>query len=195
MQLNLRQAHELQTRINSTVKELQDEMELNVDLFYEGEPAGVLSDMTNRAMSDLETIQKLLVLKAQIRGNVAKKNAQAGIDERLSQIACLQRMIEVYERAMGRGMRQDLYAVKERLASRREAHKANPDNGDRYSCSDSFNVDVFDKKDHAEMKSRIKRFRKEIREMNEQVLQLNVNTYVTIEEGAQVALLGDLDLN
>ena len=195
MQLNLRQAHELQTRINSTVKELQDEMELNVDLFYEGEPAGVLSDMTNRAMSDLETIQKLLVLKAQIRGKVAKKNAQAGIDERLSQIACLQRMIEVYERAMGRGMRQDLYAVKERLASRREAHKANPDNGDRYSCSDSFNVDVFDKKDHAEMKSRIKRFRKEIREMNEQVLQLNVNTYVTIEEGAQVALLGDLDLN
>ena len=195
MQLNLRQAHELQTRINSTVKELQDDMELNVDLFYEGEPAGVLSDMTNRAMSDLETIQKLLVLKAQIRGKVAKKNAQAGIDERLSQIACLQRMIEVYERAMGRGMRQDLYAVKERLASRREAHKANPDNGDRYSCSDSFNVDVFDKKDHAEMKSRIKRFRKEIREMNEQVLQLNVNTYVTIEEGAQVALLGDLDLN
>ena len=195
MQLNLRQAHELQTRINSTVKELQDEMETNVDLFYEGEPAGVLSDMTNRAMSDLETIQKLLVLKAQIRGKVAKKNAQAGIAERLSQIACLQRMIEVYERAMGRGMRQDLYAVKERLASRREAHKANPDNGDRYSCSDSFNVDVFDKKDHAEMKSRIKRFRKEIREMNEQVLQLNVNTYVTIEEGAQVALLGDLDLN
>ena len=195
MQLNLRQAHELQTRINSTVKELQDEMELNVDLFYEGEPAGVLSDMTNRAMSDLETIQKLLVLKAQIRGKVAKKNAQAGIDERLSQIACLQRMIEVYERAMGRGMRQDLYAVKERLASRREAHKANPDNGDRYSCSDSFNVDVFDKKDHAEMKSRIKRFRKEIREMNEQVLVLNVNTYVTIEEGPQVALIGDLDLN
>ena len=195
MQLNLRQAHELQTRINSTVKELQDEMELNVDLFYEGEPAGVLSDMTNRAMSDLETIQKLLVLKAQIRGKVAKKNAQAGIDERLSQIACLQRMIEVYDRAMGRGMRQDLFAVKERLASRREAHKANPDNSDRYSCSDSFNVDVFDKKDHAEMKSRIKRFRKEIREMNEQVLQLNVNTYVTIEEGAQVALLGDLDLN
>ena len=195
MQLNLRQAHELQTRINSTVKELQDEMELNVDLFYEGEPAGVLSDMTNRAMSDLETIQKLLVLKAQIRGKVAKKNAQAGIDERLSQIACLQRMIEVYDRAMGRGMRQDLFAVKERVASRREAHKANPDNSDRYSCSDSFNVDVFDKKDHAEMKSRIKRFRKEIREMNEQVLQLNVNTYVTIEEGAQVALLGDLDLN
>ena len=195
MQLNLRQAHELQTRINSTVKELQDDMELNVDLFYEGEPAGVLSDMTNRAMSDLETIQKLLVLKAQIRGKVAKKNAQAGIDERLSQIACLQRMIEVYDRAMGRGMRQDLFAVKERLASRREAHKANPDNSDRYSCSDSFNVDVFDKKDHAEMKSRIKRFRKEIREMNEQVLQLNVNTYVTIEEGAQVALLGDLDLN
>ena len=37
MQLNLRQAHELQTRINSTVKELQDEMELNVDLFYEGD--------------------------------------------------------------------------------------------------------------------------------------------------------------
>jgi len=195
MQLNLRQAHELQTRINSTVKELQDEMELNVDLFYEGDPVGVLSNMTNKAMGDLETIQKLLVLKAQIRGKVAKKNAQAGIDERLSQIACLQRMIEVYERAMGRGMRQDLHAVKERLASRREAHKANPDNGDRYSCSDSFNVDVFDKKDHAEMKSRIKRFRKEIREMNEQVLVLNVNTYVTIEEGPQVALIGDLDLN
>ena len=195
MQLNLRQAHELQTRINSTVKELQDEMELNVDLFYEGDPVGVLSNMTNKAMGDLETIQKLLVLKAQIRGKVAKKNAQAGIDERLSQIACLQRMIEVYERAMGRGMRQDLHAVKERLASRREAHKANPDNSDRYSCSDSFNVDVFDKKDHAEMKSRIKRFRKEIREMNEQVLVLNVNTYVTIEEGPQVALIGDLDLN
>ena len=195
MQLNLRQAHELQTRINSTVKELQDEMELNVDLFYEAEPAGVLSNMTNKAFADLETIQKLLVLKAQIRAKVAKKNAQAGIDERLSQIACLQRMIEVYERAMGRGMRQDLYAIKERLASRREAHKANPDNGDRYSCSDSFNVDVFDKKDHAEMKSRIKRFRKEIREMNEQVLVLNVNTYVTIEEGPQVALIGDLDLN
>ena len=45
------------------------------------------------------------------------------------------------------------------------------------------------------MKSRIKRFRKEIREMNEQVLVLNVNTYVTIEEGPQVALIGDLDLN
>ena len=195
MQLNLRQAHELQTRINSTVKELQDEMELNVDLFYEGEPAGVLSNMTNKAFADLETIQKLLMIKAELRTKVAKKNAQAGIDERLSQIASLQRMIEAYERVMGRGMRQDLFAVKERLESRREAHKANPDNGDRYSCSDSFNVDVFDKKDHAEMKSRIKRFRKEIREMNEQVLVLNVNTYVTIEEGAQVALLGDLDLN
>ena len=195
MQLNLRQAHELQTRINSTVKELQDEMELNVDLFYEGEPAGVLSNMTNKAFADLETIQKLLMIKAELRTKVAEKNAQVGIDQRLSQIACLQRMIEAYERVMGRGMRQDLFAVKERLASRREAHKANPDNGDRYSCSDSFNVDVFDKKDHAEMKSRIKRFRKEIREMNEQVLVLNVNTYVTIEEGAQVALLGDLDLN
>ncbi len=195
MQLNLRQAHELQTRINSTVKELQDEMELNVDLFYEGDPVGVLSNMTNKAMSDLESIQKLLMIKSELRGKVSKKNAQAGIDQRLSQIACLQRMIEVYERAMGRGMRQDLHAVKERLASRREAHKVNPDNMDRYSCSDSFNVDVFDKKDHAEIKSRIKNFRREIREINEQVLQLNVNTYVTIDDGAQVALLGDLDLN
>ena len=113
MQLNLRQAHELQTRINSTVKELQDEMDLNVDLFYEGEPAGVLSNMTNKAFADLETIQKLLMIKAELRTKVAKKNAQAGIDERLSQIASLQRMIEAYERVMGRGMRQDLFAVKE----------------------------------------------------------------------------------
>ena len=193
MQLNLRQAHELQTRINSSVKELQDEMELNVDLFYEGDPVGVLSNMTNRAMSDLETIQKLLMIKSELRGKVARKNAQAGIDDRLSQIACLQRLIEVYERAMGRGMRNDLHAVKERLASRREAHKANPDNGDRYSCSDSFNVDVFDKKDHAEMRSRIKRFRREIRDTQEQILQLNVNTYVTLEQG--IVLLGDLEIS
>ncbi len=192
MQLNLRQAHELQTRINSTVKELQDEMELNVDLFYEGEPAGVLSNMTNKAFADLETIQKLLMIKAELRTKVAEKNAQVGIDQRLSQIACLQRMIEAYERVMGRGMRQDLFAVKERLASRREAHKANPDNGDRYSCSDSFNVDVLDKKDHAEMKSRIKSFRREIRDTNEQVLQLNVNSYVTLEQG--IVLLGDLGI-
>ena len=192
MQLNLRQAHELQTRINSTVKELQDEMELNVDLFYEGEPAGVLSNMTNKAFADLETIQKLLMIKAELRTKVAKKNAQAGIDERLSQIASLQRMIEAYERVMGRGMRQDLFAVKERLESRREAHKANPDNGDRYSCSDSFNVDVLDKKDHAEMKSRVKKFRREIRDMQEQILQLNVNTYVTLEQG--IVLLGDLEI-
>ena len=192
MQLNLRQAHELQTRINSTVKELQDEMELNVDLFYEGEPAGVLSNMTNKAFGDLETIQKLLMIKAELRTKVAEKNAQVGIDQRLSQIACLQRMIEAYERVMGRGMRQDLFAVKERLASRREAHKANPDNGDRYSCSDSFNVDVLDKKDHAEMKSRIKSFRREIRDTNEQVLQLNVNSYVTLEQG--IVLLGDLGI-
>lgn len=193
MQLNLRQAHELQTRINSTVKELQDEMELNVDLFYEGEPAGVLSNMTNKAFADLETIQKLLMIKAELRTKVAKKNAQAGIDERLSQIASLQRMIEAYERVMGRGMRQDLFAVKERLESRREAHKANPDNGDRYSCSDSFNVDVLDKKDHAEMKSRVKKFRREIRDMQEQILQLNVNTYVTLEQG--IVLLGDLEIS
>ena len=192
MQLNLRQAHELQTRINSTVKELQDEMETNVDLFYEGEPAGVLSNMTNRVFSDLETIQKLLMIKSELRTKVAEKNAQAGIDGRLSQIACLQRIIEAYERVMGRGMRQDLFAVKERLASRREAHKANPDNSDRYSCSDSFNVDVLDKKDHSEIKSRIKKFRREIRDMQEQILQLNVNTYVTLEQG--IVLLGDLEI-
>lgn len=193
MQLNLRQAHELQTRINSTVKELQDEMETNVDLFYEGEPAGVLSNMTNKVFSDLETIQKLLMIKSELRTKVAEKNAQAGIDGRLSQIACLQRIIEAYERVMGRGMRQDLFAVKERLASRREAHKANPDNGDRYSCSDSFNVDVLDKKDHSEIKSRIKKFRREIRDMQEQILQLNVNTYVTLEQG--IVLLGDLEIS
>jgi len=193
MQLNLRQAHELQTRINSTVKELQDDMELSVDLFYEGDPVGVLSNMTNRAMTELETIQKLLMIKSELRAKVAEKNAQVGIDQRLSQIACLQRMIEVYERAMGRGMRNDLHAVKERLASRREAHKANPDNGDRYSCSDSFNVDVFDKKDHSEIKSRIKNFRREIRDTNEQVLQLNVNSYVTLEQG--IVLLGDLGIS
>ena len=192
MQLNLRQAHELQTRINSTVKELQDEMELHVDLFYEGEPAGVLSNMTNKAFADLETIQKLLMIKSELRTKVAEKNAQAGIDGRLSQIACLQRIIEAYERVMGRGMRQDLFAVKERLASRREAHKANPDNSDRYSCSDSFNVDVLDKKDHSEIKSRIKKFRREIRDMQEQILQLNVNTYVTLEQG--IVLLGDLEI-
>ena len=192
MQLNLRQAHELQTRDNSTVKELQDEMELNVDLFYEGEPAGVLSNMTNKAFADLETIQKLLMIKAELRTKVAEKNAQVGIDQRLSQIACLQRMIEAYERVMGRGMRQDLFAVKERLASRREAHKANPDNGDRYSCSDSFSVEVLDKKDHSEIKSRIKKFRREIRDMQEQILQLNVNTYVTLEQG--IVLLGDLEI-
>ena len=192
MQLNLRQAHELQTRINSTVKELQDEMELHVDLFYEGDPVGVLSNMTNKAFADLETVQKLLMIKAELRTKVAKKNAQAGIDERLSQIASLQRMIEAYERVMGRGMRQDLFAVKERLESRREAHKANPDNSDRYSCSDSFGVDVLDKKDHAEMKSRVKKFRREIRDMQEQILQLNVNTYVTLEQG--IVLLGDLEI-
>ena len=167
-------------------------METNVDLFYEGEPAGVLSDMTNRVFGDLETIQKLLMIKSELRTKVAEKNAQAGIDGRLSQIACLQRIIEAYERVMGRGMRQDLFAVKERLASRREAHKANPDNSDRYSCSDSFNVDVLDKKDHSEIKSRIKKFRREIRDMQEQILQLNVNTYVTLEQG--IVLLGDLEI-
>ena len=192
MQLNLRQAHELQTRINSTVKELQDDMELHVDLFYEGEPAGVLGNMMNKAFQDLDTIQKLLMIKAELRSKVAEKNAQSGIDGRLSQIACLQRMIEVYERVMGRGMRNDLHAVKERLASRREAHKANPDNGDRYSCSDSFSVEVLDKKDHSEIKSRIKKFRREIRDMQEQILQLNVNTYVTLEQG--IVLLGDLEI-
>ena len=61
MQLNLRQAHELQTRINSTVKELQDEMELNVDLFYEGDPVGVLSNMTKKCTSnDLKMIIRLI---------------------------------------------------------------------------------------------------------------------------------------
>lgn len=192
MQLNLRQAHELQTRINSTVKELQDDMELHVDLFYEGEPAGVLGNMMNKAFQDLETIQKLLFIKTELRTKVAEKNAQVGIDGRLSQIACLQRMIEVYERVMGRGMRNDLHAVKERLASRREAHKANPDNGDRYSCSDSFSVEVLDKKDHSEIKSRIKKFRREIRDLQEQILQLNVNSYVTLEQGT--VLLGDLEI-
>ena len=193
MKLNLRQAHDLQNRINSTVKELQDEMELSVDLFYEGDPVGTLSNKSNRAMSDLETIQKLLMIKSSVRAQVAKQNADVGIDERLSQIACLTRMIEVYERAMSRGMRQDLHAVKERLASRREAHKANPDNGDRYSCSDCYNVEVFDKKDHSEIKDRIKSFRREIRELNEQVLALNVNSFIALEDG--VVLLGDLGIS
>ena len=45
------------------------------------------------------------------------------------------------------------------------------------------------------MKSRIKNFRREIRDTQEQILQLNVNTYVTIDDGEQVAFLSDLDLN
>ena len=129
--------------------------------------------MLNQHYSCLEVIKKLRLL-------VADANHEKGIDSRLTLINFLERKKAIKHRLSKSPIRPIEIILKAKLESKREKEN-------RYH-DDEFNVSIFDLEDVMDFKTDVRRCDRQIRELKEEVLALNITTYVEVDDRVEATL-------
>ena len=182
MKVTLRKAHEYQARLNQVIKTIEEEMPRSADIMFVddkdiestiNDASNLFDEMLNQHYSCLEVIKKLRFL-------VADANHEKGIDSKLTLINFLERKKAIKHRLSQSPIRENGKVLKAKLESKR-------DRENRYH-DDAFNVSIFDQEDISDFKQDVRRCDRRIRELKEEVLALNITTYVEVDDRVEDTL-------
>ena len=182
MKISLRKAHEYQAKLNQIVKTIEEEMPRYADIMFVEDKDiqntiklvfTEFDEMLIQHYSCLEVIKQLRLL-------VAEANHKYKIDKKLTLINFAERKKAILQRVSQSPVRENDKILKAKLESKR-------DRENRYH-DDAFNVSIFEYQDVMEFKSDVRRCDRQIRELKEEVLALNINSYVEVDDRVEATL-------
>ena len=181
MKITLRQDHEYQAKLNQVIKTIEEEMPRYADIMYVDDKEiestindvnSLLDEMLVQHMSCITSLKILRLL-------VGDANNIKYINNKLTEINFLERKRAINKRLSQNTIRPFERIVKAKLDAKRE-------NRERYN--DEFNVSIFDVDDINDFKTETRRCDRRIRELKEEVLALNITTYVEVDDKVEATL-------
>jgi hypothetical protein len=177
MKLTLRKANAVQLGINDIVKGLKFETSVTLNEFQNVD--NVLAESATRFMTNLNRRKALTEALRDIRIAVGQANGQAGIDNRLAEIAHLEKQIQFFNGiATTEHVRESMDVVKgklDKIRNRKEESRL-------YGYNDSVATGVFFEGDIESFKSAVKDMKKAKQKLQDEVLELNVRTEIELSD-------------
>ena len=178
MKITLRKANAVQLGINDVIKGLKFDSSVNLNEFQDVD--AVLLDSTAKFMANIDRRRALTDALHQIRLAVGQANSQAGVDNRLTTIAHLEKQIQFYTGIASVDARESLDVVKGKL----EKIKSRPADARAsiYGYNDAVATNLFTDADLAVFKNAVKDMKKAKQKLQDEVLEINVRTEIELSD-------------
>jgi hypothetical protein len=180
MKISLRKASVLQNSINDVVKTVTIADTVSINEFQDAE-----TFIAAKALESVLSYQrKLGLINAlySIRGAVADANATNGVSKRLTEIAHLEKVMALNLQLAGFTVRTEPAIVAGKLDKIRNRKEESARS--LYGHSDEVSTGVFNETTVADFKAKAQTLKKEKQKLQDEILELNVRTEITLSEQA-----------
>jgi hypothetical protein len=177
MNISLRRAAALQASIHDAIREIRLVRSIRLNEFQAAEPQLLQACANHR--TGLQTRSQLMGVLYQIRQAVGQANAAAGIGDRLAQVALLDKEIQFYSELAGCQARESAEVVAGRLDKIRNSPAESS-----YYREPVVESSVFDAQDIQDFRKLVSEHRRVRQTYQDQILELNVRTEITLSDEA-----------
>jgi hypothetical protein len=184
MKITLRKASALQNAIQEAVKAIEVAVKVELNQF-QGD--AVLESARQKALTNESRRAELTRVLYQIRAQVGQANVASGIDARLASAAYIDKRIGQLQGCISADALQEDAVV---ISGKLEQIRSSKDEGRRsiYGFHDTVSTGVFTQADIVELKAKQQSLKKEKQKMNDEILELNVRTEITLTDDAVAVL-------
>ena len=177
MKISLRKANALQNSINEALRHVDVKTKVSLNEFQDAE--GVLAVSAADAKKNIDRRVSLTNALYDIRGGVGYVNHAAGVDEKLTEIARLEKQIQLYTAYVGVEAREAAAVIAGKL------DKIRNDKSERrsiYGYGDTVDSSVFTAEDIAAFKAVVANLKKQKQALQDAVLEANVRNEVVLKQ-------------
>lgn len=174
MNISLRRAAALQNSIQECLRGIALEVTVKLNEFQDAE--SVLTQRQTQLAHNLAQRQKLITALYQIRAQVGDANHAAGIDQRLTEIARMERLIQDHQVLAGTAVRTDGAVIAGELAKRREAKPESR----MYGYDSTVETTIMRAEDIQACRRQVQELRRARQRVQDEVLELNVRTEISL---------------
>lgn len=182
MKISLRKANALQHSINEVIRELERSTRITVNEFED-----CFEQVAKAEKAYLDSVQKeqdLLKVLFSIRKDVAKANVQAGISDRLAEVALLEKRIQISNAIATCRERMSDELLKGKVEQLKESKE------DRYMRRD-VETSIFDTGVVSGARKAVKALKRDKQNLQDELLELNVKTTITLSDESVKVLEGE----
>lgn len=177
MNITLRKANALQNSINDALKHVDVKVKVSLNEFQDAE--GVLAVSQADAKQNIERRVALTNALYEIRKAVGEVNHTAGVDAKLTELARIEKQIQLYGAYVGSEVREAAVVIAGKL------EKLRNDKSERrsiYGYGDTVDTGVFTADDVAAFKAVVANLKKQKQALQDAVLEANVRNEVVLGE-------------
>ena len=175
MNISLRKANAVQSAIQEVLNSIKINTTISLNEFQD--VAAVLQQANDELFTNDARRQKLLLAYYNIRGLVGTANASSGVNTALAKCAFVDKRISQLEDIASEKPVLEMAVISGKLAKIREGKDS-----DRFGYNDSVNTSVVAKNQIEQARAEIKNLKRQKRELNDELLELNVKTEVPLSE-------------
>jgi hypothetical protein len=180
MNITLRKANALQNAINDTIKGIDFETNVKINEFQDSET--VIAEAERAFAHNMVKRDGLFNTLYEIRKAVSKANDNAGISQRLADVAFLEKQITFFTGLSTKPIREEakvLAGKLEKIRNRKDESRAS-----LYGFNDEVTTSILDKEEVDGFKKLAAVSKKNKQKLQDEILELNVKTEITISDKA-----------
>lgn len=187
MNISLRKASALQNSINEAIKSVNLITEVSINEFQNSETT--VADALIKFKSDLVRRDSLVSALYEIRKAVGVANNSNGVNMRLADIAHLEKQIQSYSALAGKEVRENWEVINGKLDKIR--NRKDDSRASLYGHSDTVSTSVLDAADIKGFKDLVAEAKKAKQKLQDEVLELNVRSDITLSERTTQTLVSE----
>lgn len=178
MKITLRKANALQQAITEAVAGLEIATDVAINEFER--PTAKIDEAKSKFTANMTTRSKLMGVQYEIRKEVARANATAGINDLLADVAMLEKDIAVYARLakIRPSLENDVIVGKLGKIKGRSEDQF-------YGREDHVQTSIFSEAEIEEFKSKLAELKKQKVSLQDSLLELNVQTDIELSDEAE----------
>jgi hypothetical protein len=180
MNITLRKANALQTAINDAIKSIDFETTVKINEFQDADT--IISEAEKIFAQNMVKRDGLFNTLYEIRKAVSKANDSVGVSQRLADVAHLEKQITFFGGLATKPVREDAKVIAgklDKIRNRKDESRAS-----LYGYNDDVTTSILDKDEVEGFKKLAAVSKKNKQKLQDELLELNVKTEITISEQA-----------
>lgn len=178
MQINLRKANAVQAEIKKAISGVKVEMNVSVDEFTP-DYKSVVTTAQDSLVKAVRRKRELIEALYEIRGKVGAANAASGINEVLTHVELIDAELAVVTPLANATLGKEFTEIEARLEKAKASPQADSLRASMYGIN-KVETSVVTPTVVEDSKSLIKAFKREKQEFQDKLLQINVNTLISL---------------
>jgi hypothetical protein len=176
MKITLRKANALQNSINDALKHIDVKTKVSLNEFQD--PEGMISVSAAEAKKNLDRKVALTNAVYDIRSAVGYVNHTSAVDEKLTEVARIEKQIQLYSGLLGVEVREAPVVIAGKLEKLRNVEAKNR----IYGYGDTVDTGVLTAEDLAGFKAVVANLKKQKQTLQDAILELNVRNEVILKQ-------------